>query len=96
MLYQQFAGDRGDEVLGDPARWTKANEKALIALRDALIEIGDTVYGQYEAQKKRDVKTAYQKMSAKERESLNRELAGINEAAAGDGQSTLKTLPQYR
>ena len=67
MLYQQFAGDRGDEVLGDPARWTKANEKALIALRDALIEIGDTVYGQYEAQKKRDVKTAYQKMSAKGR-----------------------------
>ena len=58
-----------DNDLGDPARWTEANEEALIVLRDALIEIGDTVYGQYEAQKKRDVKTAYQKISAKEKES---------------------------
>ena len=85
-----------DCTVAYPAQWTEANEEALIALRDAPIEIGDTAYGQYEVQKKRDVKTAYQKMSAKERESLNRELAGINEAAAGDGQSTLKTLPQYR
>jgi hypothetical protein len=68
-LYYQFTGDRRDNDLGDPARWTEANEEALIALRDTLIEIGDTVYGQYEAQKKRDVKTAYQKISAKEKES---------------------------
>ena len=51
------------------------------------IEIDDTAYGQYEAQKKRDFKTAYQKMSAEKRESLKQALAEIDKAAAGDGQS---------
>ena len=43
MLYQQFAGDRGDTNLGNPVQWTEANEEALIMLRDAPIEIGDNV-----------------------------------------------------
>ena len=73
--------------LGNLARCTEVNEEALIALPDAPIEIGDTAYGQYKAQKKRDVKTAYQKMFAEERESLKLELAEIDEAATGDGQS---------
>ena len=96
MLYQQFAGDRGDDDLGGPARLTEANEEALITLRDAPIEIGDTMYEKYKAQKKRDVRTAYQKMSTKERESLKWELAEINEATTGDEQPPLQTLPQYR
>ena len=68
----------GDGDLGNPARWTEANEEALIALRDAPIEIGDTAYGRYKAQKKGDVKTAYQTMSTEEKESLKRELAEID------------------
>ena len=49
-------------------------------------QIGDTPYGRYKAQKKRDVKTVYQKMTAEERESLKQELVEIDNAEAGDGQ----------
>ena len=55
-------------------------------LKDAPIEISDTVYGRYEAQKKRDVKTVYQKMYAEERESLKQELVEIDNVEAGDRQ----------
>jgi hypothetical protein len=47
----------------------------------------DTAYGRFEAQKKRDMEIAYQKMSAKEKESFKRKMAEINEMGAGDGQS---------
>lgn len=43
-------------------------------------------------QKKRDVKTAYQRMSAEERESLKWNLTEINKAAAGDEQSTTANI----
>ena len=86
-LYQQFVGDRGEDDLGDPARWTEADDDHLEALRIAPIEMGDTAYGRFEAQKKRDVEIAYQKMSAEEKESFKRKMAEINETGAGDRQS---------
>ena len=44
-LYQQFAGNRGDDDLGDPARWTEADEANLEERINAPIEMGDTAYG---------------------------------------------------
>ena len=61
-LYQQFVGDKGEG--------TEADNDHLEALRIAAIEMGDTAYGRFEAQKKRDVEIVYQKMSAKEKESF--------------------------
>ena len=70
VLFQQFVGGRGEDDLGDPARWTVAEDDHLEALRIAPIEMGDTAYGRFEAQKKRDMEIVYQKMSAKEKESF--------------------------
>ena len=53
--YQQFVGNRGEDDLGDPARWTEAADNHLEAMKIAPIEMGDTAYGRFEAQKKRDV-----------------------------------------
>ena len=86
-LYQQFVGDRGEDDLGDPARWTEADDDHLEVLRIAPIEMGDTAYGRFEARKKRDVEIAYQKMSAEEKESFKRKMAEIDETGAGDRQS---------
>ena len=69
-LYQQGVGDRGEDDLGDPARWTEAEDDQLEALRIAPIEMGNTAYGRFEARKKKDVEIGYQKMSAEEKESL--------------------------
>jgi hypothetical protein len=87
VLYQQFVGDRGEDDLGDPARWTEADDDHLEALRIAPIEMGDTAYGRFKAQKKRDVEIAYQKMSGEEKESFKRKMAEIDETGAGDRQS---------
>ncbi len=87
-LYQQFAGDRGDDDLCDPARWTEADEANLEDLRNAPIEMGDTAYGRFEAGQKRDAEQAYQKMTLAEKESFRRKMAEIDEAPdADDGQS---------
>jgi hypothetical protein len=87
VLYQQFVGDRGEDDLGDPTCWTEADDDHLEALRIAPIEMGDTAYGRFEAQKKRDVEIAYQKMSAEEKESFKQKMAEIDEMGAGDRQS---------
>ena len=71
-LYQQFAGDRGDNDLGDPARWLEADEANLEELRNAPTEMGDTAYGRFEAGQKRDAERAYQKMTLAEKESFRR------------------------
>ena len=86
-LYQQFAGDRGDNNLGDPARWTEADEANLEERRNAPIEIGDTAYGRFEAGQKRDAKRAYRKMTLAEKESFRRKMAEIDKADVADGQS---------
>jgi hypothetical protein len=66
-LYHQFVSDRGEDDLGDPARWTDVDDDHLEAPRIAPIEMGDTAYGRFEAQKKSDVEIPYQKMSAEEK-----------------------------
>ena len=86
-LNHQFVGDRGEDDLGDPARWTEADDDHLEALRIAPIEMGDTAYGRFKAQKKMDVEIAYQKMSAKEKDSFKQKMAEIDKTGAGDGQS---------
>ncbi len=56
-LFQKFVDD-GTIGLEDkssiPAWWTDANEARLNALQSAPIELGDTVYGRHEAEKKKD------------------------------------------
>jgi hypothetical protein len=87
VLYQQFVGDRGEDDLGNPTRWMEADDDHLEALRIAPIEMGDTAYGRFEAQKKRDMEIMYQKMSAKEKESFKQKMAEIDKMGAGAGQS---------
>ncbi len=47
--------------------WTEADNNHLDALRIVPIEMGNTAYGCFEVQKRRDVEIAYQKMSAEEK-----------------------------
>jgi hypothetical protein len=47
--------------------------------------MGDTAYGRFEVQMKRDVEIAYQKMSAEEKESFKRKMAEIDDTGPGDG-----------
>jgi hypothetical protein len=54
-LHQQFS-ERGTEEANIPAPWTEIDQEELDALRNAPIKLGDTVYGQFEEQKKRDIK----------------------------------------
>jgi hypothetical protein len=86
-LYQHFVGDRGEDDLGNPARWTEADDDHLEALRIVPIEMGDTAYGRFEAQKKRDVEITYQKMSAEEKESFKQKMAEIDNTGTGYRQS---------
>jgi hypothetical protein len=54
ILYQQFA-EGGVEEVGILASWTDIGEAELIVPRDVPTAMRDTVYGQFEEQKKRDV-----------------------------------------
>ena len=49
--------------------------------------MGDTSYGRFEAEQKRDAERAYQKMTLAEKESFRWKMAEIDEADANDGQS---------
>ncbi len=51
----------------------------------APIEMGDTAYGHFKVQMKRDVEIVYQKMSAEEKESFKRKMAEIDETGPCDG-----------
>ena len=71
------------EEVSIPAPWTKINKAELIALRDAPIEMCDTGYGRFEEQKKRNVESEYQKMSAAEKEIFKKKMVEIDKADAG-------------
>jgi hypothetical protein len=86
-LYQQFVGETREDDLGNPACWTEVDDNHLEALRISPIEMGDPAYERFEAQKKRDVKIAYQKMSVEEKESFKQKMAEIDKTGAGDRQS---------
>ncbi len=50
------------------------------------IKIGNTAYGRFEVQQKRDAKGVYKKMSHAKKEPLKMKLAEIDEAETNDGQ----------
>ena len=61
--------------------------RGLVALRNAPIEMANTLYGRFLATKKRDAERAYQHMDAEEREAFLRKLTEIDADDAEDGQS---------
>ena len=66
--YQQFAdGGEEEDDASIPTPWTDANEAVLVVLRNAPIEMADTLYGWVLVTQKRDTKRAYQHMDAEER-----------------------------
>ena len=81
------------EEVSIPAPWTKINKAELIALRDVPTEMCDTAYRRFEEQKKRDVKRAYQKMSAAEKEIFKKKMAEIDEADAGGDKESPPPTP---
>ena len=58
-----------------------------MALRNAPIEMADTLYGWVLVTQKRDTERAYQHMDAEEREAFLRKLTEIDADDAKDGQS---------
>jgi hypothetical protein len=56
------------------------------------LQLSNSVYGRFEEQKKRDVKQAYAKMSAEEKETLKQRMAEINKGAIGDKEITTPSL----
>ena len=88
ILYQQFAEGGAEYEVGIvPAPWMEIDEAELITLRNGPIAIGDTAYGRFEEQKKRDVEREYQKMTAAEKEVFKRKMAEYDEADANDGET---------
>jgi hypothetical protein len=89
VLYQQFAdgGEEEEDNASIPTPWTNADEMGLVALRNAPIEMVDTLYGRFLATKKRDAERAYQCMDAEEREAFVQRLTEINADEAKDGLS---------
>jgi hypothetical protein len=64
-----------------------ADKAGLVALKNAHIEMADTLYGRFLAAHKRDAERAFQHMNAAEREAFLRRLMEIDAANAKDGQS---------
>jgi hypothetical protein len=89
VLYQKFADGRGEEEddVSIPTPWTDANEGGLVALKNAPIEMADTLYWRFLATQKRDAERAFQHMDAAEREAFLRRLTEIDAADAEEGQS---------
>ena len=58
-----------------------------MALRNAPIEMADTLYGWFLTTQKRDAKQAFQHMDAAKREAFLRRLREIDTADVKDGQS---------
>jgi hypothetical protein len=82
---QQPSSNKDNVSIPDP--WTDANKAGLVVLKNAPIEMADTLYGRFLVMQKRDAKRAYQHMDAEEREAFLRRLTEIDTADAKDGQS---------
>jgi hypothetical protein len=91
LIYQQFA-EGGAEEASIPAPWTEIYQAEQDVLRNSPIKLSNTAYRWFEEQNKRVVGQTYAKMSAKEKETLKRRMAEINEAGAGDKESTPPSL----
>ncbi len=74
------------------APWTETDQEELDALTNAPIGLSNTAYGRFEEQKKRNLKGAYTKMSAEEKETLKGRMAEINMAAIGNEENTPPSL----
>jgi hypothetical protein len=96
ILYQQFADGGAEEVGGIvPAPWMGIDEAELITLRNGPIAIGDTAYGRFEEQKKRDVERVYQKMTAAEKDrSSNERWRSTTRRTPTTGKPHLLPLPR--
>jgi hypothetical protein len=68
-------------------RWTNTNEAAHNTLKNAPIKMVNTVYGRFEAKKKKDIKRAYKKMTAKKKNDLMQKLAELDAEDANDNES---------
>ena len=90
VLYQQFAdgGEEEEDNASIPAPWTDADEAGLVALRNAPIEMADTMNGRFLATQKRDAERAYRHMDAEKRETFLLRLMEIDTDDAKDEQST--------
>jgi hypothetical protein len=95
ILYQQFA-EGGAEEVGIPALWMEIDKAELIALRDAPITMRSTAYGWFEEQKKRDVEQAYKKVSAVEKEGLNKRWQRSTRRMPATGKPCHLPPPLYR
>ncbi len=82
-------GEEDEESITD--WWTDADEAALDALKNAPIEMGDTAYERFEAEKKTNIKWAYKKMTAEEKNDLMRKLAELDAEDANDNESAPPT-----
>jgi hypothetical protein len=85
-------GGRKVRGRGTMDRWIDTNEAALDALKNAPIKMGNTGYGRYEAKKKKDIKQAFNKMTAKEKSDLMRKLAEFDAEDANDNESAPPSL----
>ncbi len=77
-----------EDNMSIPAPWMDTNKAGLVALKNAPIEMADTLYGRFLVTQKRDAKRAYQHMDAEEREAFLQRLTEIDAADAKDGQSS--------
>jgi hypothetical protein len=59
--------------------WEEEDEAGLKALIEKPIDMQDTAYGRFEAQKKKDLELAYGKMTAAERAALRSKMDQIDE-----------------
>ena len=59
--------------------WEDEDEAGLKALIEKPIDMQDTAYGRYEAQKKKDLELAYGKMTAAEQAALRSKMDQIDE-----------------
>jgi hypothetical protein len=90
---EEGGGGKEDEE-SITVQWTDTDEAALDALKNAPIKTGNTAYGRYEAEKKKDIKRAYKKMTAKEKSDLMRKLAEVDVEVANDDESApLSPIP---
>jgi hypothetical protein len=69
VLYKRIVEEGGD-IDGPCQTWTDADEEELEALKNDPIEMRDTAYARFEAEKKKDLVWAYRKMNLEERAQL--------------------------
>ncbi len=91
MLYQQLAEGDAEEV-SIPSPWTEIDQVELNTLRNAPIDMSNTVYGWFEKQKKREVEVSIPEDVHQGERGFKWKMVGIDKAGAGNGE-TLSPIP---